>query len=83
MESQEPNFHYVPVVSEPNTSPDWQGRTGLVGEAALDDLADVSNFTVVVSGGPAMVYATLDAFVARGLSEQNMLADVFSYAPRK
>jgi len=83
LESTEPNFHYVPVVSEPATSPDWQGKTGLVGEVALADLGNVSDFTVVVSGGPAMVYATLDAFVAQGMPEQNMLADVFSYAPRK
>ncbi|MBT3709103.1 MAG: NAD(P)H-flavin reductase [Gammaproteobacteria bacterium] len=27
------NFHFIPVVSEPNTSPDWQGRTGLVPDA--------------------------------------------------
>ena len=28
---------YVPVVSEPDTSPDWTGRTGLVGDVALGD----------------------------------------------
>lgn len=77
------NFHFIPVVSEPDTSPDWTGRTGLVGEAALEDLEDVSDVTVFVSGGPAMVYATLDAFVERGMPEANMKSDIFSYAPRK
>ena len=77
------NFHYIPVVSEPETSPDWQGKTGLVGEVALKDLDEVSNMTVFVSGGPAMVYATLDAFVERGMPEENMKSDIFSYAPRK
>ncbi|MBL6689791.1 MAG: NAD(P)H-flavin reductase [Pseudomonadales bacterium] len=76
------NFHFIPVVSEPDTSPDWTGRTGLVGEAALEDIEDVSNATVFVSGGPAMVYATLDAFMARGMPEENMKSDIFSYAPR-
>jgi len=76
------NFHFIPVVSEPDTSPSWTGRTGLVGEAALEDIEDVSNATVFVSGGPAMVYATLDAFMARGMPEENMKSDIFSYAPR-
>ena len=82
-ESKYPNFHFVPVVSEPATSPEWKGRTGLVGEVALAELDNVSDATVFVSGGPAMVYATLDAFVARGMPEKNMKSDIFSYAPRK
>lgn len=80
---RDPNFHYVPVVSAPDTSPDWKGRTGLVGDAALEDFHDLSDVTVIVGGGPAMVYATFDAFVERGLPESNMFSDIFSYAPRK
>ena len=76
------NFHYIPVVSEPDTSPGWKGRTGLVGNAVLEDFEDVSGLTVYVGGSPAMVYATLDAFTARGLPEDRMFSDVFSYAPR-
>lgn len=79
----DPDFHYVPVVSEPDTSPGWQGRTGLVGDAALEDFHDLGNVTVIVGGGPAMVYATYDAFVERGLPKGNMFSDIFSYAPRK
>ncbi|XOV86264.1 MAG: NAD(P)H-flavin reductase [Pseudomonadota bacterium] len=82
LEGLYPNFHYTPVVSEPATSPDWQGQIGLVGQVALLDMQDVSDITVVVSGGPAMVYATLDAFVARGMPEASMHSDIFSYAPR-
>lgn len=77
------NFHFIPVVSEPESSPDWQGRTGLVGDAVLEDFDDLSNVRVVVSGGPAMVYATLDAFVERGMPEHCMSSDIFSYAPRQ
>ena len=77
------NFHFTPVVSEPETSPDWQGRTGLVGDTALADLDSVSDVIVYVSGGPGMVYATLDNFVARGMPEENMFSDIFSFAPRQ
>lgn len=76
------DFTFVPVVSEPEKSPDWTGRTGLVGEAVLEDFRDLSDVTVYVSGGPGMVYATLDSFVERGMPVGNMFSDVFSYAPR-
>lgn len=81
-QNQHDNFHYIPVVSDPETSPNWQGRTGLVGEVALGDFEDLANLSVIVGGSPGMVYATLDMFVARGLPEKNMRSDVFSYAPR-
>ena len=76
------NFHFVPVVSEPDTATDWQGRTGLVGEAVLEDFDDLTDVTVVVSGGSGMVYATLDTFVTQGMPAGNMKSDIFSYAPR-
>lgn len=76
------NFSFTPVVSEPDTSPAWKGRTGLVGNAVLQDFDSLENVTVYVSGGPAMVYATLDAFVEKGMPEENMFSDIFSYAPR-
>ena len=81
-ESKHRNFRFVPVVSEPDTSPDWTGRTGLVGVEALKDFEDVSDVTVYVSGGPGMVYATLDAFVECGMPQADMHSDIFSFAPR-
>ena len=76
------NFHFTPVISEPDTSPHWQGSTGLVGDLALADFDSLTDVTVYVSGGPAMVYATLDAFMKKGMPEGNMYSDIFSYAPR-
>ena len=76
------NFNYVPVVSEPDASSDWQGKTGLVGEIALQDIQSLSDITVYVSGGPGMVYDTLDMFVDKGMPEENMHSDMFSFAPR-
>lgn len=77
-----PDFHFVPVISEPERSPDWQGRTGLVGEAVLEDFASLADLQVYVSGSPGMVYATFDSFIEKGLAKENMFSDVFSYAPR-
>jgi len=86
-------FFFAPVISEPALSPSWTGRTGLVGKIALDELFgtseakfspwDMSNFSVYISGGAAMVYATLDMFVAKGLPKENIFSDMFSLAPRQ
>ena len=76
------NFHYVPVVSEPESSPDWQGKIGLVGEAAIADFGSLAPFHTLIGGSPGMVYGTLDMLVAAGLQESNAQSDVFSYAPR-
>ncbi len=76
---QLPNLHFHQVVSH---DPDWPGRKGLLYEAVVSDLPDLSAFEVIASGSPAMVYGTLDALVAHGMQPQQMQADVFSYAPR-
>lgn len=76
------NFHFVPVVSEPATSPNWKGKTGLVGEAAVSDFGSLAGFHTVIGGSPGMVYATLDMMTAQGLDTASAQSDVFDYAPR-
>lgn len=74
------NIRYVPVLS--GTSAAAGFRTGLVHEAVLADVADFSGLLVYACGSPAMVYATTDAFIARGLPADRIFSDVFSWAPR-
>jgi CDP-4-dehydro-6-deoxyglucose reductase len=81
-QAQIARFTFVPVVSEPSTSPQWSGRTGLLPDAVLEDFTRLDDVTIYVSGGPGMVYATLDRFIQKGLNEKRIFSDVFSYAPR-
>lgn len=81
--AEHPNVHFEPVVSEPEQSPGWQGRTGLLPAAVLEDFTDFDDVEVFASGSPAMVYALLDACETRGFTEDRMHSDVFAYAPRK
>ena len=81
-ESENKNFKYIPVISEPETSPDWKGRTGLVSDAVLQDFMNLRDLLIYVSGGPDMVYATRESFMPHGLITKNMLSDMFSYSPR-
>ena len=73
----------VPVTApEPAAGPRaWTGRTGLVHEAALAELADLANCDVYASGPPAMVEAIRHSFVERGLPRAQLFFDSFDYAP--
>ncbi|AZG08277.1 CDP-6-deoxy-delta-3,4-glucoseen reductase [Pigmentiphaga sp. H8] len=69
---------YVPVVSDGLATDAWQGRTGFVHQAVIDDFDDLSGHDVYVCGAPAMVEAARREFIgARGLPSRQFFADVF------
>lgn len=76
------NFHYVPVLSEPLASDQWDGRTGLVHEAVLKDFDDLSGHEVYTCGPPPMVHAVRDKLIERGLPADYIYSDSFEFAPR-
>ena len=73
------NLTYTPVVSDQAA---WPGRKGLVHEAVLEDCKDFNNAVFVLCGSPPMVYAVFDDFIAAGIKPQQIISDVFDYAPR-
>ena len=79
-----PNISYIPVLSEPGE--DWQGRTGFVHQAVLDDFADLSGYQVYACGAPGMTDVARQTFVEqRGLPEDEFYSDAFtpSVDPKK
>ncbi len=78
---EHPNFHYVPVLSEPQPGDGWTGRTGLVHEAILADFPDLAGHQVYACGSVKMVEAAHPAFKARGLSEDDCFSDAFRLRP--
>lgn len=77
------NFKFIPVLSEPLAEDHWQGRTGLVHQAVLDDGLSLKDAQVYCCGAPAMVEAAHRDFVANGLPDEEFFSDAFSYAPKK
>jgi len=71
---------YTPVLSEPQPDDAWSGRTGFVHQALLEDFADLSPFTLYMSGPPAMVTAGRQSFFVRGLDPDRFHSDSFDYA---
>jgi CDP-4-dehydro-6-deoxyglucose reductase len=64
-------------------SPQWQGRSGFVHKAVLDDFPSLKNVTVYACGSPSMIHAVLDDFVLHGLDENDFYSDVLDYVPTK
>lgn len=74
------SFHYVPVLSEPQVSDQWQNKTGLVHEAILYDFSDLSEYEVYACGPPPMVKVASDTFIKQGLPENCFFSDSFEIA---
>jgi CDP-4-dehydro-6-deoxyglucose reductase len=74
-----PNLSYTPVLSEPQASDAWQGRTGFVHQAVMADLPDLSGHQVYACGAPVMVAAAQREFTAAcHLPDDEFFADSFT-----
>jgi CDP-4-dehydro-6-deoxyglucose reductase len=74
-----PHLVYVPVLSEPRPEDAWDGRTGFVHEAVMEDLPDLSGHQVYACGAPVMVEAAQRDFSHRcGLPPEEFYADSFT-----
>ena len=74
-----PNVTYIPVISEPQND-NWQGRTGLVHQAVLDDHKNLNDYQAYVCGAPGMCETAYNTFVAQGLNADEFFSDAFTFA---
>ena len=73
-----PTLRYVPVVSNALPEDNWQGRTGFVHRAVLQDLPDLSGHQVYACGAPIVVDSARADYLAAGLPEDEFYADAFT-----
>jgi CDP-4-dehydro-6-deoxyglucose reductase len=74
-----PHLSYVPVVSDALPEDNWDGRTGFVHQAVLEDIPDLSGFQVYACGAPVVVEsAQRDFSDLAGLDEAEFFADSFT-----
>ena len=74
------HISYIPVLSETDETDKWQGKTGFVHNAILEDIDDIAGYEVYTCGPPPMVHAVLDSFVERGLPAEYIYSDSFEFA---
>jgi CDP-4-dehydro-6-deoxyglucose reductase len=74
-----PSLRYVPVVSDALPEDAWQGRSGFVHRAVLEDFADLSLHQVYACGAPIVVESARRDFCnLAGLPESEFFADSFT-----
>ena len=77
-----PDFRFVPVLSEPDASDAWTGRTGFVHRAVIEDLPDLSGHQVYACGAPVTVESAQREFTSHhGLPADEFHADSFAISP--
>jgi CDP-4-dehydro-6-deoxyglucose reductase len=77
---QNENIHFIPVLSEPEESDNWEGRTGFVHQAVAEDFSDMSEYDVYLSGPPPMINAAREAFKENGLPDEQIFSDSFEFS---
>lgn len=74
---------FTPVLSDALPEDNWQGRTGFVHRAVLEDYSDMSAKTVYACGAPVVVEAAhTDFTTTRGLPNESFFSDAFTFAPK-
>ena len=74
-----PTLHYVPVVSDALAEDQWQGRSGFVHRAVMEDFPDLSGHQVYACGAPIVIdSARRDFSAAAQLPPEEFFADSFT-----
>ena len=74
-----PQLRYVPVISDALPEDNWQGRTGFVHRAVLQDWPDLSGHQVYACGAPIVVESARTEYTAlAGLPSEEFFADAFT-----
>jgi len=74
---------FTPALSDALPEDAWQGRTGFVHQAVLDDYPDLSAHEVYACGAPVVVEAAHRDFTTlRGLPNESFFSDAFTFVPK-
>lgn len=79
--AEHPGLRYIPVISDALPEDQWNGRTGFVHRAVMEDFPDLSGHQVYACGVPVMVDASRRDFTMQcRLPEDEFFADSFTTA---
>ncbi|MDD2721420.1 MAG: CDP-6-deoxy-delta-3,4-glucoseen reductase [Gallionella sp.] len=76
-------IRFTPVLSDALPEDNWQGRTGFVHRAVMEDYADLSAHEVYACGAPVVVEAAHTDFTGQcGLPNDAFYSDAFTFTPK-
>ena len=76
------NFHFIPVLSDPAPEDVWNGRTGLVHEAILEDFPELKEHEIYACGSVRMVEAIFPFLKSHGAEDGACFSDAFTVSAR-
>lgn len=71
--------NFIPVIENIDENSSWQGRTGLVHQAAMHDIISLEPYEIYLAGRFEMVGAIRSDFVEHGALLEHMYADAFAF----
>jgi CDP-4-dehydro-6-deoxyglucose reductase len=81
-QAEHENFGFIPVISDALPEDDWQGRTGFVHRAVMEDFPDLSGYQVYACGAPVVVESAHKDLTSQcKLPEDEFFSDAFTPAP--
>ena len=72
-----PHFQFIPVVENP--ADDWEGKTGFVHKAVMEDIVSLEPYDVYLAGPFKMAGIARDDFSKHGAMREHMFADAFAF----
>jgi Na+-transporting NADH:ubiquinone oxidoreductase subunit F len=77
LESGFSNFRYVPALSDPKPTDQWDGDVGLITQIVENHVGDASNAEAYLCGPQPMIDASVKVLTAKGMKQENILYDKF------
>lgn len=76
-----PHANFIPVIENINIKAEkpWQGKTGLVHQAVMEDIVSLESYDIYLAGRFDMVGAIRTDFVEHGALLEYMYADAFAF----
>lgn len=78
MEEKLPNFRFVPALSEPDASRDWDGETGLITDVVGRLEEDLAGTEAYLAGPPPMIDAAIPVLHKLGVDGEHIYFDKFT-----
>ncbi len=77
LDAEHDNFQYVPALSQPDISDEWEGEIGLITEVVGRYITDTADMQAYLCGSPGMIDACIRVLEKAGLSQADIYYDEF------
>ena len=74
---QYPNFHFIPALSQPDATDEWDGEVGFIADVISRKLENMSNMDAYLCGPPIMIETACDALYKGGVKGTDISYDEF------